>query len=658
MICNLQLGLRDLENGIYRMSVKENLNIEELLRQNRDADLLRFTTAGSVDDGKSTLIGRMLNDCKCIYEDHLEAVEKDSKKLNRSMDLALLTDGLKAEREQGITIDVAYRYFSTPKRRFVIADTPGHEQYTRNMATGASTANLAVILIDARHGVLTQSKRHAFISSLLGIPHFVIAVNKMDLVDYSEEVFNRICKDFADFSAKLDVKDLVYIPISALNGDNVVDRSKNMPWYDGTTLLRHLETVHVGNDRNLIDFRFPVQYVNRPNLNFRGFCGTVASGVVRVGDMVMAMPSGKKSRVKEIVTFDGNVKHAYPPQSVTICLEDEIDISRGDMLVHPLNIPRLERSLEAMLVWMSDVSLKVNSPYIIKNTTNTVRGSFTSLQYSVDPAELHRIDSKTLELNQIGRVNMELFRPLICDEYARNRTTGGFIVIDPMSNATVAVGMIIHRTKGRESMHGGKDATPASKNITHINSLVTSELREKVLGHKAATIWLTGLSGSGKSAIGLMLEHRLIAEGHICYMLDGDNVRSGLNRDLGFSGDDRTENIRRIAEVAHLFNDAGVIVITSFISPYRSDRDRARDIIGPERFIETYVNTSLEVCEKRDPKGLYRKARAGDIGSFTGITAPYEAPEMPELELLTENLSVEDSVERIISRLKAKHIVS
>lgn len=639
------------------MSDDKDIDIEELLEQNRNADLLRFTTAGSVDDGKSTLIGRLLNDCKCIYEDHLEAVEEDSKKLNRTLDLALLTDGLKAEREQGITIDVAYRYFSTPKRRFIIADTPGHEQYTRNMATGASTANLAVILIDARHGVVTQSKRHSFISSLLGIPHFVVAVNKMDLVDYSEEVYDRICKDFAEFSAKLDVKDLIYIPISALDGDNVVDRSTNMPWYDGTTLLRHMETVHVGSDRNLIDFRFPVQYVSRPNLNFRGFCGSVASGVVRVGDEVMAMPTGKRSRVKEIVTYDGSIDHAYPPQSVTICLEDEIDISRGDMLVHPMNLPRLERSLEAMLVWMSDDPLKINVPYVIKHTTNTVRGSFTSLQYSVDPVDLHRVDSETLELNQIGRVTMEMFKPLICDEYVRNRTTGGFVVIDAMNNTTVAAGTIIHRTKGKESIHGQDKAVPRSKNITSVSSLVDVELREKVLGQKAVTIWLTGLSGSGKSTVGMALEQRLMQEGRPCYMLDGDNVRTGLNRDLGFSAEDRTENIRRIAEVANLFNNAGIIVITSFISPYRSDRDDARGVIGSDRFIETHIDTPLDICEERDPKGLYVKARSGEIATFTGVTAPYEAPLEAEITLPTGELSVEESVDRVIAELKDRRVI-
>lgn len=634
-----------------------SLDINELLEQNRDSDLLRFTTAGSVDDGKSTLIGRLLNDCKCIYEDHLEAVQKDSKKLNREeVDLALLTDGLKAEREQGITIDVAYRYFSTPKRRFIIADTPGHEQYTRNMATGASTANLAIVLIDARHGVLTQSKRHAFIASLFGIPHVLVAINKMDLVDYSEEVYEKIRKDFENFSAKLDIKDLVYIPISALRGDNVVEMSANMPWYKGGSLLRHLETVHIGSDRNLIDFRFPVQYVNRPNLDFRGFCGIVASGVVRVGDEIKAMPSGKTSKVKSIVTFDGDQDYAFPPQSVTICLEDEIDISRGDMIVHPRNMPRLDRNVEAMLVWMSEVPFTVNTPYIIKNTTNMVRGAFTGLQYRVDPNELHRVNTDTLELNHIGRVTLELFKPLICDEYARNRATGGFIVIDPMTNATLGAGMIIHRARGHAEVDAD-GASHVSRNITMEGSLVTPELRARILGQKPATVWLTGLSGSGKSTIARELERVLSEAGHACYVLDGDNIRHGLNRDLGFSAEDRTENIRRIAEVARLFNEAGIIVITSFISPYRADRGGAREIVGSAAFLEIFIDTPIAVCEERDPKGLYKKVRAGEIGSFTGITAPYEEPEYPELVLNTADLQVEESVSRIVKELKNRGMI-
>ncbi len=633
-------------------------DIGTLLEQNRDADLLRFTTAGSVDDGKSTLIGRLLHDSKSIYEDHLEAVRRDSKRLNREIvDLALLTDGLKAEREQGITIDVAYRYFSTPKRRFIIADTPGHEQYTRNMATGASNASLAVILIDAKNGVTTQSKRHGFIASLLAIPHVLVAVNKMDLVDYSQDAYEAIHREYADFTARLELKDVTYIPISALEGDNVVNRSEKMPWYEGLTFLNHLEEVEIGGDRNLIDFRFPVQYVNRPTHEFRGYCGQVQSGVVRKGDPVVVLPSGKSSRVESIVTFDGEVEYSHTPQSITICLEDEIDVSRGDMLVHPRNLPRMDRNIEAMMVWMGEAPMKLNVPYYIKHTTQTLRGSFTELQYRVDPNHLHRESTDTLQLNEIGRVNLECFRPLIYDESARNRATGSFIVIDPFSNVTVGAGMIIDRARHRAHLpHTAQDG-PVSKNIVEERSLVSSQARRDLMRNEALTIWLTGLSGSGKSSIAKVLEERLITEGHVAYILDGDNVRSGLNRDLGFSATDRSENIRRISEVARLFNDAGLILITSFISPYIEDREQARTVIGDEAFFEVFVDAPLAVCEERDPKGLYKKARSGQIASFTGISAPYEAPESPALILNTAEFSIEECVDQLLSALKERGVL-
>jgi bifunctional enzyme CysN/CysC len=623
-----------------------------------DVDLLRFTTAGSVDDGKSTLIGRLMHDCRCIYDDHLAAVERDSKKLNRDeVDLALLMDGLKAEREQGITIDVAYRSFSTEKRRFIIADTPGHEQYTRNMATGASTANLAVILVDARKGVLTQSKRHAFIASLLGVPRMVVAVNKMDLVDFSRDIFEKIKSEYNNFAAKLNVKDVTYIPISALKGDNVVRKSERMQWYDGTPLLTHLESVYIGSDRNLIDFRFPVQYVNHPNQDFRGYCGRVASGVVRTGEELMVLPSGNTSTVKSLVTYDGTMKYACPPQSVTICLESEIDISRGDMLVHPHNLPRLDRDIEAMLVWMSETPLRSDTPYLIKHTTNTVKGLVTSIQYRMDPDELHREEAVELELNEIGRVTLELFSPLICDEYARNRNTGSFIIIDPASNATVGAGMIIERAQHRADIHPTTHASPVSRNIARERGLIKADDREHLLGQKQATIWLTGLSGAGKSTIARHLEETLIMDGFTAVILDGDNVRHGLNRDLGFSAEDRTENIRRVAEVARLFNDAGLIVITSFISPYRADRAHAREIIGDERFIEVFVDAPIELCEKRDPKGLYKKARAGNISMFTGISAPYEAPTDPTVRLFTADIDIESSVGIVLNCLEKRGVL-
>jgi bifunctional enzyme CysN/CysC len=632
--------------------------VDQLLQRNRDSDLLRFTTAGSVDDGKSTLIGRLLNDCKSIYEDQLAAVRRDSKRLNREeVDLALLTDGLKAEREQGITIDVAYRYFSTPKRRFIIADTPGHEQYTRNMVTGASTANLAVVLIDARNGVLTQSKRHGFLASLLGIPHVVVAVNKMDLVDYQEATFEKIRDEYASFATRLDIKDMTFIPISALRGDNVVKRSRKMPWYRGVSFLTFLETLQITSDRNLIDFRFPVQYVNRPNQDFRGYAGAVVSGIVRAGDEVMALPSGRTSTVKSLVTFDGEVPYAFAPQSVTLCLEDELDISRGDMLVHPGNLARVERDVECMLVWMSETPFRPNRPYLIKHTTRLVRGSFTELRYRIDPNELHREHTDQLGLNEIGRATLELYRPIACDEYSRNRSTGSFIVIDPMTNATVGAGMIIERAKHRGPRPVDASSAPVSRNIGRETSSVLPESRQRLLGQRPATIWLTGLSGSGKSTIARELERRLIAEGHACVVLDGDNVRHGLCRDLGFSAEDRAENIRRVAEVARLFNDAGLLVVTSFISPYRQDRAIARDILGDERFLETFVDAPMELCEKRDPKGLYRKAREGQIGSFTGITAPYEPPESPALHLHTDEGNAEESVEQILGHLRQRQVI-
>ncbi len=629
------------------------MNIDELLKQNQESDLLRFTTAGSVDDGKSTLIGRMLADSKNIYEDHLEAITRDSKRLNREeTDYALLTDGLKAEREQGITIDVAYRYFSTPKRRFIIADTPGHVQYTRNMVTGASTANLAIILIDARNGVLTQSRRHGFIASLLQIPHVVVAINKMDLVDYSEDVYERIRAEYNTFLSKLSIGDLTYIPISALRGDNVVNKSDRMPWYHGVPLLQHLEDVEISGDRNLIDLRFPVQYVNRPNLDFRGFCGAVASGVIRRGDEIMVLPSRKKSRVKSIVTYDGELDYAFVPQSVTVCLEDEIDISRGDMLVHPHNQPEISYNIEVMLVWMSETEMELNRQYIIKHTTTEVRGVVANLYYSIDPDELHRQDADTLQLNEIGRIAIELFKPLMFDEYNRNRVTGSIILIDPVTNATVAAGMIIKRRSATGDKSDESGSVPVSRNIVRESSMVTAEDRFRVLRQKPVTIWMTGLSGSGKSTVAKQLEKRLMESGHPCYLLDGDNIRHRLNRDLGFSAQDRSENIRRVAEVARLFNDAGLIVITSFISPYRNDRENAGKIIGDDNFIEVFIDAPLAVCEKRDPKGLYAKARAGEIGSFTGVSAPYEPPETPALRINTAEISPADAVEDILKYLR------
>ncbi len=633
------------------------MDVRELLKQNEQADLLRFSTAGSVDDGKSTLIGRLLHDCKCIYDDQLAAVHRDSKRLNREeVDLALLTDGLKAEREQGITIDVAYRYFSTPRRRFIIADTPGHEQYTRNMATGASTADLAVVLVDARHGVVIQSRRHAFIAAMLGIPHMLVAVNKMDLANYSQQVFEDICADFRDFAAKLGIHDIAFIPMSALRGDNVVERgTAHMPWYEGVTFLHHLENLEIAGDRNLIDFRFPVQYVNRPTSDFRGFCGTVASGVVRVGDEIVALPSGRRTRVKSIVSMNGEHEYAFPPQSVTLCLEDEVDISRGDMIAHVGNTPRVRSAIQAMVVWMGETPMRLNDAYLVKHCARTGRGIVSSLSYTVSPRDLHRETKDTLELNEIGRVTIDLLTPIACDTYNRNRTTGAFILIDPRTNQTVAAGTIIDRA-GQPGT-GTAAPAPVSQNITREGSLVSAELRETAFGHRAATVWLTGLSGSGKSTIAKELEWQLLEQGVKAYILDGDNIRHGLNRDLGFSPEHRSENIRRIAEVAQLMNEAGLVVLTAFISPYEADRNQARAIIGDERFLEVHVDTPLDVCESRDPKGLYSKARAGEIQGFTGISAPYEPPRDPALRLDTAEADLDETVASVLGLLRDRGIL-
>jgi len=616
--------------------LRDDVSVQEFLRQNSEADLLRFSTAGSVDDGKSTLIGRLLYESNGLYEDQLAAVRKDSDKFKREeLDLSLVMDGLKAEREQGITIDVAYRYFSTPKRHFIVADTPGHEQYTRNMATGASTSDLAVVLVDARNGVTIQSKRHAFITSLLGIKHMAVAVNKMDAVGYAEDVFRRIEKDFSSFLEKLAIPDIVYIPLSALKGDNVVSRSERMPWYQCLPLMRYLENVHISGDRNLIDLRFPVQQVFRPNMDFRGYAGRVVSGTIRKGDEVIVLPSQRRSKVRAIVTYDGDIEYASASQSVVVTLEDEVDITRGDMIVHPANLPRIRKEIDAILVWMDSEPLKTGKVYVVKHTTQVLKASVTSINFAIDPETLSRKEASKLELNEIGRVTIQLFKTIFCDEYARNRQTGSFIMIDPMTHATVAAGMILERGRLPSMVKPGEQAEVKSGNIHRHEGDVSLKSREKLLKQKPATLWLTGLSGSGKSTIGYGLEKKLMAEGHLCVVLDGDNIRHGVNRDLGFSPRDRNENIRRLAEIARLFNEAGVIVITAFISPYRSDREQARAIIGNGRFIEVFLDAPIEVCEKRDPKGLYEKARRGEIPEFTGVNAPYEAPESPTIQIKT-----------------------
>jgi len=635
-------------------------DIDAYLKQHERKQLLRFITCGSVDDGKSTLIGRLLYDSKMIYEDHLAQLEADSKIVGTTggkFDPALLTDGLKAEREQGITIDVAYRYFSTAKRKFIIADTPGHEQYTRNMATGGSTADLAVILIDARHGVLTQTRRHSFIVSLLGIRHVVVAINKMDLVDFSEERFNEICDDYRSFATRLDLPDLHFIPISALDGDNVVDRSERSPWYTGNTLMNFLETVYIGSDRNLQDFRLPVQYVNRPDLNFRGFCGTVASGIIRKGDEVTVLPSRQKSKVKEIVTFDGNLDEAFAPLSITLTLEDEIDASRGDMLVRSGNLPRTESSFEAMLVWMNQEAMVPGKTYLIKHTTQTVPGTVQTLKYQVDVNSLHRSPAPTLELNEIGRVSVELSGPIYCDPYRRNRSTGAFIVVDRISNATMAAGMILDRGPGGDKKSVWDDEADAGGEAESSASAVSADDRSARFGQKPATVLMTGLTGSGKTSIALAVERKLFDAGRAVAVVDGENVRKGLSRDLGFSAEDRSENLRRSAHLAHALNDAGLICIASLVAPAEDVRQRAGQLIGAQRFLVVHVATPLEVCRQRDTKGQYAKADAGELSNFPGVTAPYEPPADPDLVIDASETSANDCAEQIIEMLRSKEFI-
>jgi len=618
-----------------------------------DMDLLRFTTAGSVDDGKSTLIGRLLYDSKSIFEDQMEAIEKTSKSSGEEeVNLALLTDGLKAEREQKITIDVAYRYFATPKRKFIIADTPGHTQYTRNMVTGASTADLAVILVDASKGLLTQSKRHAFISSLLRIPHLVVAVNKMDLVDYSEDVFTKIVADFRDFAKKLNVSDITYIPISALKGDNVVEESEAMDWYKGSTMLYYLENVKVDAAENIVDFRLPVQYVIRPNQNFRGFSGRIASGHVRPGDEVTILPSKKTTKVKEIVTMDGNLEVAYPGDSVTLTMEDEIDISRGDMIVRSGNIPTIRNEVEAYLCWMNEKPMSLNKQYILQQTTNTVQVYIDELFYRMNVDTLNREeDVQSLELNEIGRVRLISSKPLFFDPYQINQKTGSFIIIDPATNVTVGAGMIRagSTTKKLKDHSTEKEKSP---NVVWESWNIPRQEREKRNGHNAKVCWLTGISGVGKSSIAREVEKKLWQAGKQTMLLDGDQVRHGLNGDLGFSPADRTENIRRIGEVARLFFEHGNIVLCTFVSPYAKDRERVKRLFPEDTFLEVHVTCDPETAQKRDPKGLYQKAKDGEITGLTGFDAEYEEPENPALIVDTDKLSIEEAVEEVLKLLK------
>ena len=618
--------------------------IRAYMKTQEHKSLLRFLTCGSVDDGKSTLIGRLLYDTKLIFEDQLATLKNDSKKhgtTGEEFDFALLVDGLEAEREQGITIDVAYRFFATPARKFIVADTPGHEQYTRNMATGASSADVAVILIDARQGILKQTRRHSFIVSQLGIKHIALAVNKIDLVDFSQTVFDQIVADYKVFASHLGFESITPVPLSARYGDNVTARSKNMPWYSGQTLLQFLETVETARDAESKPFRFPVQYVNRPNLDFRGFAGTIASGKIAVGDAIVTAKSGASTRIKRIVAHGGDLDEAVAGQAVTLVLEDEIEVSRGNILVAPDQRPHVADQFAANLIWFDNEPLFPGRPYVLRTETDQIPATVTTIKHRIDVNTFVSEAAKSLSMNEIGECNLSLQAPLAFDTYADNRLTGAFVLIDRVTNATVAAGMILHPLRRASNVHWQAfDVTNASR----------AEQKQQ----NALTLWFTGLSGSGKSTIANMLDKRLFALGKHATLLDGDNVRHGLNRDLGFTESDRVENIRRVAEVARLMTDAGLITMVSFISPFRADRNMARERFPDGNFVEVFVDTPFEECAARDPKGLYAKALKGEIKNFTGVDSPYEAPESPDIHLHASGRDVADMVAEIETWLTAK----
>jgi len=617
-------------------------DIDAYLEQHQQKSLLRFITCGSVDDGKSTLIGRLLYDSKMIFEDQLAALEADSKRVGtqgQEIDFALLVDGLAAEREQGITIDVAYRFFTTEKRKFIVADTPGHEQYTRNMVTGASTADLAVILIDARKGVLTQTRRHSFLAHLIGIKHIVLAVNKMDLVDYDKTIFDRITLAYRAFASEIGITNFTAIPISGFKGDNITALSDNTPWFKGPALIEHLESVEVAAQRDVSsNFRFPVQWVNRPNLDFRGFSGQVADGSVKPGDAVRILPSGKTTTIERIVTLDGDLVEAVAGQSVTLTLADEVDCSRGDVIAAADNPPEAADQFEATLVWMADEAMIAGRAYWLKLATQSVSATIQPPKYEINVNTLDHLAAKTLELNGIGVVELSTDKPIVFEAYGDNRTLGGFILIDKLTNATVAAGMLHFSLRRAQNVHW--QATDISR-----------DMRASLKNQRPALLWFTGLSGSGKSTIANLVEKKLHRMNRHSFLLDGDNVRHGLNRDLGFTEADRIENIRRVGEVAKLMSDAGLIVITAFISPFRVERDMVRSMLPEGEFIEVFIDTPLAEAERRDVKGLYKKARAGQLKNFTGIDSPYEAPENPEIRIDTTAMTPEEAADLIIDRL-------
>jgi bifunctional enzyme CysN/CysC len=617
-------------------------DIDAYLHRHQHKSLLRFITCGSVDDGKSTLIGRLLYDSKMIFEDQLEALQADSKKVGtqgQNIDFALLVDGLAAEREQGITIDVAYRFFATEKRKFIVADTPGHEQYTRNMITGASTADLAVVLIDARKGVLTQTRRHTYLANLIGVRNFALAVNKMDLIGYDQTKYEAIVADYRAFAASIGVKDFVALPISGLAGDNISTRLDNMPWYKGPTLVEHLETVELDATRDLgKPFRMPVQWVNRPNLDFRGFSGLIVAGSIKPGDRIRVVPSGKTSTVSRIVTLDGDLDRAIVGQSTTLCFADEIDCSRGDVIAAADDPPQSADQFECTLVWMSDEAMLPGRSYWLKIGTETVTAIVQQPKYQVNVNTLEHLAAKTLELNAIGVANLSVNKPIVFEPYTDSRQLGGFILIDKLSNATVAAGMV-------------NFALRRSQNVHWQAMDVTREKRVALKNQKAAVLWFTGLSGAGKSTIANLVDKKLVRMNRHTFLLDGDNVRHGLNRDLGFTEADRVENIRRVGEVAKLMTDAGLIVITAFISPFRAERQLVREMIAAGEFFEIHIDTPLAQAEARDVKGLYKKARAGQLKNFTGIDSPYEAPEKPEIHIDTTHVTPEQAADLIIEEL-------
>ena len=630
------------DKSSYQASELIVADIDAYLVQHQHKSLMRFITCGSVDDGKSTLIGRLLYDSKMIFEDQLAALEADSRRVGtqgQNIDFALLVDGLAAEREQGITIDVAYRFFATDKRKFIVADTPGHEQYTRNMVTGASTADLAVILVDARKGVLTQTRRHCYLAHLIGIREIVLAVNKMDLIGYDQAKYESIVKDYRNFATSIGIADFFAIPISGLAGDNIASRSANMPWHKGPYLIEHLETVELdANTDQTKPFRMPVQWVNRPNPDFRGFAGLICAGVIHPGDAIRVLPSGRNTTISRIVTMEGDLKEAVAGQAITLCFKDEIDCSRGEIIAQADQPPEAADQFEATIVWMADEEMLPGRPYWLKLGTQTVTVQIQAPKYQVNVNTMEQLAARTLELNAIGVANLSTDRPIVFEPYVQSRDLGGFIVIDKFTNATVAAGML-HFALRRAS------------NIHRQQLDVTREVHAKLKNQRPAVLWFTGLSGAGKSTIANLVEKKLVRMNRHTFLLDGDNVRHGLNKDLGFSAADRVENIRRVGEVAKLMTDAGLIVIAAFISPFRAERDMVRQVISAGEFYEIHIDTSLAIAEARDVKGLYKKARAGQLDNFTGIDSPYEAPTVPEIHIDTSIVTPDEAADLIVSKL-------